>query len=432
MANEQVSSGNVQDVLAILEPLIVQLDPADVFTPTSSLDFNVRGQCFRSPSFRDVLVRLLKFKSFEYDSDKKLATVGVGATWVEVAQVCEMLIYSLVVLPVARTPSVGVGGSIIHGGYSWMTGELGCISDSINFVNAEVVKYDGTVVMAADGLDLLWALRGSGGSFSSHRSSSPLLTDIWSGMILVPRHDLHAIARQIVRFISTPQHPRVNFLMYSVQRQLLHAILDESDLHSVNGDMIALHVYDACGESHGRAAFAWALEIPGAIDRTIVADTKGIVDMQQNVTSLRGTFKSFDAIPMATAQVDEETILRAMEWQDKIKAIDKDIHGRTMVLFEFLVLAEVAWPRRLDDKHYILIITGCPADETAEQERTALKIAVNAPGEVFGEFEHYSILPAGISEFHDPKKAYGTHWERLVKLRKKYDPELKFKAIINP
>lgn len=70
-------------------------------------------------------------------------------------------------VPVARTPTVGVGGSLLHGGYSWMTSEMGCISDPVNFIDAEVVKYDGTVVMASAEPDLLWALRGSGGGFGS-------------------------------------------------------------------------------------------------------------------------------------------------------------------------------------------------------------------------------------------------------------------------
>jgi hypothetical protein len=46
-----------------------------------------------------------------------------------------------------------------------MTSEFGCISDPVNFVDAEVVKYDGTIVMASTEPDLLWALRGSGGGF---------------------------------------------------------------------------------------------------------------------------------------------------------------------------------------------------------------------------------------------------------------------------
>lgn len=66
---------------------------------------------------------------------------------------------------VARTPAIGVAGAILNGGLSWMSTEYGCISDPINFLDAEVVKYDGSVVMASQEPELLWALRGSGGGY---------------------------------------------------------------------------------------------------------------------------------------------------------------------------------------------------------------------------------------------------------------------------
>lgn len=65
----------------------------------------------------------------------------------------------------ARTPHIGIGGCILLGGFSWLSTEKGCISDPASLKDAEVVKYDGSVVMASDEPDLLWALRGGGGGF---------------------------------------------------------------------------------------------------------------------------------------------------------------------------------------------------------------------------------------------------------------------------
>ncbi|GKT52331.1 FAD-linked oxidoreductase azaL [Colletotrichum spaethianum] len=107
---------------------------------------------------------MLSFKDLEYDSVKKIATVGASATWFEVVSFMERVDpeYSV---PAARTPSIGVAGSILNGGLSWMSTEYGGISDPINFLDAEVVKYDGTVIMASKEPDLLWALRGGGSGF---------------------------------------------------------------------------------------------------------------------------------------------------------------------------------------------------------------------------------------------------------------------------
>ena len=71
----------------------------------------------------------------------------------------------------ARTPSIGVGGSILSAGFGWLSTEYGCISDPINFVDAEVVKYDGSIVIASQEPDLLWALRGGGGGIGSESGS---------------------------------------------------------------------------------------------------------------------------------------------------------------------------------------------------------------------------------------------------------------------
>jgi FAD/FMN-containing dehydrogenase len=65
----------------------------------------------------------------------------------------------------ARCTYVGVGGSIITGGISWLSSEYGLASDPQNMLDAQVVKPNGQVVWASAEPDLLWALRGGGGGF---------------------------------------------------------------------------------------------------------------------------------------------------------------------------------------------------------------------------------------------------------------------------
>lgn len=50
----------------------------------SDLDFAVRGHGFKSASAKHVIISMLDFKEFAYDSKDKIATVGAGATWAEV------------------------------------------------------------------------------------------------------------------------------------------------------------------------------------------------------------------------------------------------------------------------------------------------------------------------------------------------------------
>lgn len=60
---------------------------------------------------------------------------------------------------------MGIAGTIVTGGLSWLSAEYGCISDPANMLDVKVVKYDGSVVWASTEPDLLWACRGGGGGF---------------------------------------------------------------------------------------------------------------------------------------------------------------------------------------------------------------------------------------------------------------------------
>lgn len=55
------------------------------FLYSSGLDFNVRGHGLKSPSAHDTLISMVNFKDFSYDDEKKLVTIGIGATWSELA-----------------------------------------------------------------------------------------------------------------------------------------------------------------------------------------------------------------------------------------------------------------------------------------------------------------------------------------------------------
>lgn len=54
------------------------------FLYDSDIDLAIRGHGFKSASAKHVLVSMIDFKGFTYDSKEKIATVGAGATWAEV------------------------------------------------------------------------------------------------------------------------------------------------------------------------------------------------------------------------------------------------------------------------------------------------------------------------------------------------------------
>lgn len=109
-----------------------------------------------------VLVRTALLDGVYVDPDRRIARVEAGATWEQVVDAAAP--YGLTALH-GSAPDVGVVGYTLGGGLSWYARKHGLAAGTIRA--AEVVDASGEVVRtdATCRPDLLWALRGGGGSF---------------------------------------------------------------------------------------------------------------------------------------------------------------------------------------------------------------------------------------------------------------------------
>src|SRR6188768_169728 len=98
----------------------------------------------------------------EVDPVRRVARIGGGATWAQVDRATQE--HGLATTG-GRVSSTGVAGLTLGGGSGWLERLHGLACD--NLVAAELVTWDGRVVRAAadEHAELLWALRGGGGSF---------------------------------------------------------------------------------------------------------------------------------------------------------------------------------------------------------------------------------------------------------------------------
>lgn len=167
---------------------------------------------------------------------------------------------------------------------------------------------------------------------------------------------------------------------------------------------------------------------------------------------------------MGVSSLSQSEILRAIEWYDELGSIDSKIQGLSLIAFEFQVIVcivfvvalvllssidpqvnpyqrspfgginEVAWPRPIDMKHLLLIIINGPKDSSAEQDNLTKQLLIDAPKQILGDRANEGqVNPAGLElDYHDPKRTYGQHYEKLIKLRKLYDPKQRFKGLVNP
>lgn len=177
----------------------------------------------------------------------------------------------MIIVVAARTPGIGVGGSTLAGGFSWLSPEFGMISDQANLIDVKIVTADGQIKWASEDPELLWLMRGTGGGFAiaTHfkfrAHHVPENGHIWSGPIMIPRNKVAETAKGIVSMVENDkkgeQSPKTAIYLCVLRKEQL-------TFAGVTEDMLVLQAYDGRGEAAGREAFKWALDIEGIVDGT--------------------------------------------------------------------------------------------------------------------------------------------------------------------
>ncbi|ETI28914.1 hypothetical protein G647_01366 [Cladophialophora carrionii CBS 160.54] len=416
-------------VLVIRPANVESLSKALAYLSTTDLGIGIRSQGVGSASAKDVLISLTAFDGIEFDQQNETVTVGAGQSWGEYYEKMDKIAPGYATVSV-RTPCVGVGGSILGGGYSWLSSEFGLTSDPVNLLDAQVVKVDGTVLWAAEDPDLLFALRGAYGFAVVTQFKLRARTyqhEIWGGNIFIPRTQLKAVVEGIVAMDSRPPNPKVAFYLFMMRKEQLAFIRAEED-------MLMIQAFDALGAAHGRSpgGFKWALDCPGAVDKTKTLSLSELAKLQESIGKIKGTANTWWA-PMALSIVDDAILLRAFDWYDKAAKSPGTVGERVALFFEFFTTRdsltpdiESAWPRPRGFQHKITISAGtdiAASDREADMARSLVRDGAKQVVNLSGPIQ---IVPNAIEDFHDPvAQIYREHYPRLQELKKRFDPDNK-------
>ena len=164
---------------------------AILFSHANSLDLAVccGGHATGGSSSTEggLCINLAKMRAVTVDPENKTITAQGGALWSDVDAAGHEHGLATVGGTVNHT---GIGGLTLGGGYGWLTNAYGLTID--NLLEVEFVLADGTIVTASEtnNPDLFWAARGAGACFGVATSFTYKAYDqknpVWAGTLVFP------------------------------------------------------------------------------------------------------------------------------------------------------------------------------------------------------------------------------------------------------
>ncbi len=149
-----------------------------------------------------LVIDLSGIKFVLVDPDKKTVRVGGGNVWGEVDHATHA--FGLAV-PAGMISTTGVGGLTLGGGIGYLTRKYGLTID--NLLEADMVLADGSFVTVNEdqNTDLFWAIRGGGGNFgivTSFKFQAHPVKNVFGGPTLWPIEKTNEIMKWYNKFIQ--------------------------------------------------------------------------------------------------------------------------------------------------------------------------------------------------------------------------------------
>ena len=148
-----------------------------------------------------VMIDLSTMKNVRVDDRNRRAYVEPGATLNDLDRATQ--VHGLAT-PVGINSTTGIAGLTLGGGFGWLTRKYGLTID--NLVSAEVVTVDGRKIRATENenVDIFWAIRGGGGNFGVvtefEFALHPVGSEILAGLIVFPFSQAKQVLTQYRKF----------------------------------------------------------------------------------------------------------------------------------------------------------------------------------------------------------------------------------------
>ncbi|MFC7229906.1 FAD-binding oxidoreductase [Salinirubellus salinus] len=400
---------------------------ADVLTGVevardSSLPFSVRsgGHHVSGSALADggLTLDLRPMDWVRVDPDRERAWVGPGATWGDVDH--ETGAFGLAV-PGGQDPNIGVAGLTLGGGVGWLSRRYGLTCDNLR--SADVVTADGDLVRASasENEDLFWALRGGGGSFgvvTTFEFDLHPVGEVFAGSLVHPHDRAGALARRYESFLADA--PREVRLLFGSMVLPAASYFPES----VHDTRVAICIVCYAGDPEaGREVLEPLREFGDPLFDSLRARPYAAFQRAgESRGSMRTHLRSQYLDSLSAGAVETVT-----GWAERAPSAGATVFVSPRSGAETDPPADAtAYPHR-EDAHHLLVEARWddPTDDEAHvdwvesfheavEPYTTGEVAANFVGSEEGERRE--------------RAAYGENYERLVEVKRRWDPEGLFRA----
>ena len=361
-----------------------------------------------------LMIDMSLMKGVQVDPAARRASVEPGCTLADVDAATQA--HGLAT-PLGINSTTGVAGLTLGGGFGWLSRKYGMTVD--NLLSADVVTADGRQVRASEqeNEDLFWGLRGGGGNFGVvtrfEFQLHPVGPEVLSGLIVYPFAQAKSVLQQFARFTEsmpdelnvwtvTRKAPPLPFLPESVHGQEIVALALCHAGDPKQGEKL-IEPLRGFGTPHGEHVgvqpfTAWQQ----AFDPLLAKGS-------------RNYWKSHNF-----ARLSDEAIDVIVEYAGKLPSPQCEIFIGTIGAQTTRVAPDaMAYASR--DAHYVMNVHG--RWESPDEDARCVAWA----REFFAKSKPYASAGAYINFLTQDEAdriafAYGPSYDRLVALKKKYDP----------
>lgn len=361
-----------------------------------------------------VMIDLSTMNKVRVDSESRRAYVEPGATLGDLDSATQA---HQLAASVGINSTTGIAGLTLGGGFGWLTRMYGMTVD--NLISVDMVTVDGSRVHASEqeNADLFWAVRGGGGNFGVVTQFEfklhPVGPDILAGLIVFPFDQAKQILNQYRDFVdSAPEELNV----WVVLRQAPPLPFLPEDVHGK--EVIVLAVFYAGDAGQGEKLIA-PLHSFGTAHGAHIG-VQPYVAWQQAFDPLltpgaRNYWKSHNFTELSNGALDA-----IIEYAGNLPSPQCEIFiGLIAGAANRVAPDAMAYGHR--DARFVMNVHGRWDDPA--QDDTCISWAraffeASAPYASAGAYVNFMTAEEGDRV----ASAYGANFERLVAMKKKYDP----------